>query len=228
MSAPPKIAALVLAAGRSERMRYPKTLLIFGKETVVDRVIRVCREGGCDPVMVLLGAEEARIRENASLAGATIVSHPDFARGRTSTIHAGLRALPGEAEAFLLFPVDHALVESTTVAALIAAREETRKPIVIPTSAGRRGHPILCDRAIAEELLALEPDAPAREVVKRDPARVLELEVEDAEILRDLDAPADYHAALEVYSARGGEAGFLAPKGAGRPAPKRPPYPERS
>lgn len=71
--------------------------------------------------------------------------------------------------------------------------------------------------------MALAPDAPARQVTGADPSRVHELSVEDEAVLRDLDTPADYHAALEVYSARGGEAGFLAPKGGGRPAPKRPP-----
>lgn len=224
MSETGKIAAVVLAAGASERMRYPKTLLIFGKETVVDRVIRVCAEGGCDPVIVVLGSEEERIRANASLAGAQVVSHPGFAQGRTSSLQAGLRVLPEEAEAFLLYPVDYALVQSATVGALLAAREESGSMIVVPTSGGHRGHPILCDRAIAEEFLALAPDAPAREVVNRDRGRVHEVSVEDAEVHRDLDTPADYHAALEVYSARGGEAGFLAPKGAaGRPAPKRPP-----
>jgi len=223
MSDTGKVAAIVLAAGKSERMKYPKTLLIFGKETVVDRVVRVCAEGGCDPVIVVLGSEEARIRANASLAGAQVVSHPDFARGRTSSLQAGLRALPGDAEAFLLFPVDHALVDGPTVAALLAARRETGRAIVIPVSGGARGHPILCDGALAAEFLALAPDAPAHDVVHRDAGRVHELPVEDAEVLRNIDTPADYHAALEVYSARGGEAGFLAPKGAGRPAPKRPP-----
>src|SRR5262249_31341394 len=105
----------------------------------------------------------------------------------------------------------------------VSSWAESRRPIVVPTSGGRRGHPILLERGIAAELLSLPADAPAHDVVKRDPDRLLEVPVEDAEVLRDLDTPADYHAALEVYSARGGEAGFLAPKGAGGPAPKRPP-----
>jgi len=218
-----RIAAVVLAAGKSERMEYPKTLLIFGKETVVDRVIRVCAEGGCDPVIVVLGSEEERIRANASLAGAQVVSHPGFAAGRTSSLQAGLRALPAEAEAFLLFPVDHALVESGTIAALLEARAESGRAIVVPVHDGRKGHPIVCDRSLVDAFLALPPDAPARQITGAYPARVHELPVDDSEVLRDLDTPSDYHAALEVYSARGGEAGFLAPKGAGRPAPKRPP-----
>ena len=158
MSETGKVAAIILAAGRSERMKYPKSLLIFGKETVADRVIRICAEAGCDPVLVVLGAEEERIRANASLAGAVIVSHPGFAEGRTSSLQAGLRAMLPDTQAFVLYPVDHALVEGATVAALIAARAESGKAIVIPVHDGRRGHPIVCDRTIVSELLALAPD----------------------------------------------------------------------
>lgn len=218
------VAAIVLAAGKSERMKYPKPLLIFGKETVVDRVIRICLEGGCDPVIVVLGHDEARVRANASLEGAQIVSHPGYESGRTSSLQAGLRALPDEASAFLIFPVDHALVDAATVATLIAAwREGGSAAVLHPVHAGSKGHPVLCNRALAKELLDLAADAPARQVTGADPSRARLIPTDDAEILRNLDAPADYHAALEVYSARGGEAGFLAPKGAGRPAPKRPP-----
>src|SRR5438093_12979905 len=103
-------AAIILAAGKSERMKYPKPLLIFGKETAVDRLIRVCTEAGCDPVIVVLGSEEARVRANASLTGAQVVINEVYDAGRTSSLQAGLRALPDEAAAFLLFPVDHALV----------------------------------------------------------------------------------------------------------------------
>src|SRR2546426_12133704 len=48
MPDPGKTAAIILAAGKSERMKSPKPLLIFGKETAVDRLIRVCTEAGCD------------------------------------------------------------------------------------------------------------------------------------------------------------------------------------
>lgn len=218
------IAAIVLAAGASERMKYPKPLLIFGKETVVDRVIRICREGGCDPVLVVLGHEEARVRGMASLEGAEIISHPGYAAGRTSSLQAGLRAMPDVAAAFLIYPVDFALIETATIASLVTAWNEGGSAKVIqPEHSGRKGHPVLCDRSLAKEFLDLPPDAPAYQITGADPARVRVVPTEDAEVLRDLDTPADYHAALEVYSARGGEAGFLAPKGAGRPAPKRPP-----
>ena len=217
------IAAVILAAGKSERMQYPKTLLIFGKETVVDRVIRICTEAGCEPVIVVLGHEEERIRSNASLAGALVVRNEAFESGRTTSLQAGLRALPETARAFVLFPVDHPLVEVSTLASLISAYRESGKPLVVPVSDGKRGHPVVCDRSLIAEFLALGPDAPARDVTGRDPSRVAIVQTDDQEILGDLDLPADYHRALEVYSARGGEAGFLARKGAGRPAPKRPP-----
>jgi len=221
---PGRIGAIVLAAGASERMRYPKPLLIFGKQTAVDRVITISRAGGCDPVVVVLGSEADRVRANASLEAAIVVANDDWQSGRTGSLQAGLRALPADLEAFLLFPVDHAMVDPASVAAILAARRSSGRPIVVPTHEGRRGHPVLFDASLVPEFLALGPSDPARAVTNADPARVLALEIEDAEILRNVDAPADYYAALEVYSARGGEAGFLATKGsAGRAAPKRPP-----
>lgn len=218
-----RIAAIILAAGKSERMKYPKSLLIFGKETVVDMSIRLCHEGGCDPVIVVLGHEEARIRSNASLAGATAIRNEAYESGRTSSLQAGIRALPGETSAFLLFSIDHPMVEAGTIAGLVAAYREFGSKIVLPIHEGRRGHPVLVDISLAPEFLALAPDDPARSVTGADRERVLEVPTEDSEVLRDMDMPADYHEALEVYSRRGGEAGFLAPKGAGRPAPKKPP-----
>ena len=218
-----RIAAIILAAGKSERMKYPKSLLIFGKETAVDRAIRLCLEGGCDPVLVVLGHEEARIRANSSLAGATIIRNEAYESGRTSSLQAGIRALPGDAAGFVLFSIDHPMVEAATIAGLLAAYREAGAKIVLPVHEGRRGHPVLFESTLVPEFLALAPDAPARTVSAADPERVHEVPTEDAEILRDMDLPADYHEALEVYSRRGGEAGFLAPKGAGRPAPKKPP-----
>ena len=231
MSEQKRIAAIVLAAGKSERMQYPKTLLIFGKETALDRVIRICAEAGCDPVIVVLGHEvrwllrawRERVRQNASLEGAVLLHNEAYETGRTSSLQTGLRALPPDAAGFLIFPVDHPLVEVGTVASLVSAYQEGGGAVLAPTHEGRKGHPVLCDRVLAAEFLSLAPDAPARLVTGSDPDRVVSVETNDLEIFGDLDEPADYHRALEVYSARGGEAGFLAPKGAGRPAPKRPP-----
>ena len=226
MSEPERIGAVVLAAGRSERMEYPKPLLVFGKETAVDRVIRICMEAGCDPVVVVLGHEPDRIRRNARLKGALAVVNEDYASGQTSSLQAGLRALPEDVRAFLLFPVDHVMVRGETISALLEARRVQGRAVTVPSLGGRRGHPALCDRTLIPEILALSSEEPARAVTGRDPGRIFHLETEDAEVLRDLDTPADYLDALEVYSQRGGEAGFLAPKGAGgRPAPKKPPVP---
>src|SRR5262245_776225 len=119
MDEPSRIAAIVLAAGRSERMKYPKPLLIFGKETAIDRVIRVAREAGADPVIVVLGHEPDRIRANATLEGATVLVNSDYAQGQTSSLQTGLRALPADVSAALVHPADCALVASATIAAII-------------------------------------------------------------------------------------------------------------
>ena len=219
-----KTAAVVLAAGRSDRMGYPKSLLIFGKETAVDRVVRICREGGCDPVIVVLGHEADRVLANAVLQGVETVTNEAYETGRTSSLQTGLRGLPPDTSAILLFPVDHPMVDPSTVAALLAAAGSGPHRIVVPVHGGRRGHPVLFDARLIPEFTALGPDTPASTITAADPSRVVEVTVEDAGVLMDVDTSRDYITSLELYTERGGEAGFLAPKGAaGRPAPKKPP-----
>jgi molybdenum cofactor cytidylyltransferase len=224
MDEPSRIAAIVLAAGRSERMQYPKPLLIFGKETVLDRVIRIEREAGADPVIVVLGHDAERIRANAALEGAAVTVNPDPERGQTSSLQAGLRGLPADAQAALIHPADCALVASATIASLIEAYHRSPAPVVALSHEGKRGHPVLCDRSMVAKALALDPGESLRSLFAAEADAIRYVETDDAEVLRDLDTPADYYEALEVYSARGGEAGFAAPRGtAGRAAPRKPP-----
>jgi len=85
--------------------------------------------------------------------------------------------------------------------------KESGRAITIPVHEGRRGHPIVCDRKVVEEFmrsLRMRPRARSPGGIRARPGTP----VEDAEVLRDLDTPADYHAALEVYSARAARRAF--------------------
>jgi molybdenum cofactor cytidylyltransferase len=215
----PKRAAIVLAAGRSERMQYPKALLIFGKETAIDRVVRLCLEAGCDPVIVVLGHDEARIRENASLAGAVVAVNAAYDTGRTSSIQSGLRALPPDVSGVLLFPIDHAMVDQTTVSALLDAGESSGKPIVVPVHDGRRGHPVFFS-ATSSRASRARPGRCTRRHGRRPRAR----QTSRRRTRRSSGTwtPADYHHALGS-TRRAAASGLPSRRGrGGRPA-QRPP-----
>ena len=162
----PRVAGICLAAGASTRMGSPKALLRFGDETALARGISTLRQGGCDPVVVVLGAAADEIRLAVPVdAAVRIVVNERWELGRSGSIQAGIRAAP-DADAYVILPVDHPLATAGDVAALVAAFEDSRPPLVRPVHGGRGGHPILLSAALSPAILALGPDEPLRTVVR--------------------------------------------------------------
>lgn len=174
-------ACVVLAAGPSSRLGAPKALLRSAGESAIARVVRVARACGCAPVLAVCA--EPRVAEEAERCGARVVRNAHPERGRTGSAKLGIVA--GGSGRVLLWPVDRPAAREASVRSLLAARGD----VALPVHAGRHGHPVvLAGRALAE-VLALPDDAPLHDVVHRDPARVVEVRVEDAGVLVNLDTP---------------------------------------
>ncbi|HEX2917812.1 MAG TPA: NTP transferase domain-containing protein, partial [Edaphobacter sp.] len=88
-----RVAAVVLAAGASQRLGTPKQLVRIGGETLVERTVRICREAGCDPVVVVLGAAADQVRSACSLDDAMLVMNRHWQEGMASSIAQGVSAL---------------------------------------------------------------------------------------------------------------------------------------
>jgi molybdenum cofactor cytidylyltransferase len=183
-------------------MGRPKALLDFGGRCALVRLLEVYA-GLPDPIVVL-GPDHEAVRAACDLSRVRTVLNLRPGSGQTESLQAALRILPSEAEAFLFQPVDVVLVEPLLVGRLTEAWRRCTDPgirVFVPSHAGRRGHPVLCRRPVAEDLLRLPPGAPAREALFRDPAAVLHVEAESAEVLMDMDTPEDYARCLEAFRA---------------------------
>jgi molybdenum cofactor cytidylyltransferase len=188
VSASLSIAGLILAAGESRRMGFPKALLPYGEETFLDRLAGLFA-ARCSPVIVVLGAEAERIRA-AGHSPATFVVNPDWARGQTTSMQCGLRAVPSHADGVLFTLVDHPAVRPATIDALLAGPRATL--LRVPRYHGRRGHPIWFSREIVPEFLALPETGAASDVVHSHVAQTGYLDVDDPGILADIDDPEAY------------------------------------
>ena len=188
MSAGLSVAGLILAAGESRRMGFPKALLRYREETFLDRLAGLFA-ARCSPVIVVLGAAADRIRAGGHSA-ATFVVNPDWASGQTTSMQCGLRAVPPDADGVLFTLVDHPAVAPATIDALLAGPRAAL--LRVPRSNGRRGHPIWFSRAIIPEFLALPDTGAARDVVRRHAAQTQFLDVDDPGILADIDDPEAY------------------------------------
>jgi molybdenum cofactor cytidylyltransferase len=188
------ICGIVLAAGRSRRMGEPKALLRAGNDTFVEHAVRALYEGGCGYVVVVTGRldDEAalRIAEEAALLDAGIAVNPAAESEQADSLRIGLGALPPQAEAALVAPVDVPDVSGALVRAVIGAFRRTGAPVALPASGGRHGHPVLFARRVFAELMRPELPQGARTVVHAHAAELAEVPVEALPV--DLDTPEDY------------------------------------
>jgi molybdenum cofactor cytidylyltransferase len=184
------IAGILLAAGESRRMGFPKPLLPYQGSTFLAHLLATL-EGQVSPLVLVLGAQAERIRAAVRIPDTVIVAiNENYAAGQLSSLQVGLRALPPEVEAVMVALVDHPCVDGALVARLIAAWHEKRPPVLIPTYKERRGHPMIFSRELFGELLEAPLDQGARAVVRRH--TVLHVPVETEGILHDLDDPETY------------------------------------
>ena len=183
-------------------MGRPKALLPLHDETFLSRLVRVFAEV-CNPVIVVLGYHAQAIGEHLTVLPAApliIAVNPVPENGQLSSLQSGLRAVPADATGFLFVPVDCPTVKSETVQHVLSAfgtrPQDTQ--FVVPSFAGRHGHPVCATMQIAQELLALPPTASAREVVHAYRAQTVYMDVTDAGILADIDDPQAYRLLTEM------------------------------
>jgi len=192
---PKHLEGIILAAGESRRMGYPKPLLEIGGRTFIAHIAETML-AVVPRLVIVLGAHSDRVRgaipRDARIA---IVENPNYARGQLSSLKVGLSAIQPDAAGALVHLGDHPMVKVETfqaiVDAYVDAYNEAKKPIVVARHNGHRGHPVIFDRALFGELLCAPEEEGARHVVNADASRVAYVDLNDPGINLDLDTPSD-------------------------------------
>jgi molybdenum cofactor cytidylyltransferase len=191
------IAAIVPAAGLSRRMGRPKPLLDIGGMPLVARVVCALRDGGADRVIVIAPpverGESAAIAREAEAHGAEVVVLDHESADMRGSIESGMNRIEvwDAVEAILLTPADVPGIDAALVARVIGAgRKECA--IARPRAAAKTGHPIYLPRDVAREIRGLPQGVGVNVLVEGTGRRVVEVEVEDGDSLRDVDTPEDY------------------------------------
>jgi nicotine blue oxidoreductase len=178
-------AAVILAAGAGTRFGGPKAVAeIEPGVRFIDRVVTLASDAGADPVVAVLpkGVDAPR-------PARAVVGNPQAEQ--IVSLRQGLMQLANSvAEATLVWPVDHPFVSLDSVLAVLDAFKRTRAPIVIPVYEQRRGHPGLFARDTWRELMTVQRDG-ARGVIHAYGDRVMEVAVQDAGVVRNIDRMSD-------------------------------------
>jgi molybdenum cofactor cytidylyltransferase len=186
-----RAAALVLAAGRSTRMGGPNKLLAeIGGKPLVRFVAEQALASRAAPVLVVTGHERAKVE--AALAGLRVrfVHNPDYAAGLSTSLKAGLAALPPEVDGAIVCLGDMPQVTAGLIDRMLDAFDPARGAfVVVPIIEGKRGNPVVWSRRFFPDLMALEGDVGARHLIAAHADAVAEVPVEDSAALTDVDTP---------------------------------------
>ncbi|HVC47651.1 MAG TPA: nucleotidyltransferase family protein [Terracidiphilus sp.] len=187
------VPAILLAAGASSRLGQPKQLVSVGSEVLLERAIRVAREAGAHPVLVVLGAHFAPICARIDLQDAIAVLNEEWMQGISTSIRAGLGALDVSApnsSCALIMTCDQPRLTAAHLRALIAAfHAQPASAIAASSYAGVRGTPAIFPRDMFPRMLALKGDKGARSLIAAESSKVVAVQFDGGEI--DIDEPAD-------------------------------------
>jgi molybdenum cofactor cytidylyltransferase len=188
------IAPIILAAGDSTRMGYPKALLPLGKDIFLTRILGVIQKAGLPTPTVILGNAASVIQPRIREWPAEIWINPDPARGQLSSIQLALPRLRPEFDACLIWPVDQPAVSEELVCNLVRLFITSKSLIACPVFGGKRGHPAIYHRDLFCEFM----DAPLEEGPKRILARHRKvtalLPTGESAVVQDIDTPSEYQA----------------------------------
>ena len=186
-----RVGAIVLAAGRSTRMGGPNKLLAeIGGRPLVRIVAEQAVASRASPVIVVTGHERAKVE--AALAGLRVrfAHNPDYAAGLSTSLKAGLGALPPSVDGAIVCLGDMPQVTAGLIDRLVEAFDPERGAlVVVPTIDGKRGNPVVWSRRFFSDLMALDGDVGARHLIATYADVVAEVPVEDAAALTDVDTP---------------------------------------
>jgi molybdenum cofactor cytidylyltransferase len=195
------VAGVILAAGLSTRMGRNKLLLELGGEGVLHRIVQVAAAAQLDPLLVVLGHEAERVREELRGLRCTTVFNPAYSQGMSTSLREGFRAVPDETAGGVALLGDMPLVSAAMIAALVDRFRAGRATLVISNYDGVVAPPVLYGSALFAELRALEPGDAGRQVVQRHRREAEEI-AWPASALADLDVPADLERARAALTAR--------------------------
>lgn len=187
-----KFASIILAAGESKRMGFPKMLMAFHGTTMIETVIANVAESKVDYIMIVLGANKETLVEKIRNMSVKYCYNDNYKEGMLSSVQCGFRNLPSDHKAVLVFQGDQPLITPMAINTVIDAYLSSGKGIVIPVYKEKRGHPLLIDIKYREEVEKLNPSEGLHSLSYKFAKDVLEVDTNESGILRDFDTYEEY------------------------------------
>lgn len=188
------LAAVVLAAGLSSRMKENKLLLPWKNSTVIGWVVSQLVKAELIRIFVITGRDANLVESLTSFPRVKHIYNECYADGEMlHSLQAGLKSLPDEVNAALVVLGDQPQIEIETIRLVTRAFEDNpNSKLILPSCQNRRGHPWIVARELWDEIISMEPPDNLRNFLQRHSGEITYVLVNTTTIFTDIDTPQDY------------------------------------
>lgn len=197
-----KIAAIILAAGRSVRMGKPKPMVQFGGKTFFETVYSNIKNAGIENIVTVLGFAADEVAQKLELQPACYIVNKNYFLGQFSSFQAGLRKLHPNHDGVIMALVDQPQIHTIIIKHILEVFAKNPNKIIVPTCDGKRGHPPIFPKDLFSDILSAPPSQTAADIIHQHPTKTIEVEVYDDCVLGNINTKEDLQKALKKYFAK--------------------------
>ncbi|QCR32360.1 NTP transferase domain-containing protein [Lysinibacillus sp. SGAir0095] len=197
-----KIGAIILAAGQSARMGKPKLFLPYLNAPLIHYPVSVAVSQKFKPIIVVGGKyfQQLQLELSEFSNQIAIVHNPEYERGMSSSLKAGINAIDAEVDGVFIFLGDQPFVSNDVVQNLIHVYRQNKKKgikIIRPRYATQHGHPILFDKSLFHEFQSLKGDEGGKSIIKANEDKLIVVDFENTRLNLDIDTPQEYESLFQ-------------------------------
>lgn len=202
---PPRLFAIIPAAGKSRRMGTHKLLLSLGKETVIQRLVRGLNASFVTKIIIVARKDDHLLRKHLSGMNLQLIQPETDPPDMKVSVQIALDWIntqhqPSEEDSWLLIPADHPVLNGNVIASLYEVWENSNASCMIPTFQGQKGHPAFFRWPVSKAVFQLQEDQGINALWYNHGIQPLLIECKHPEILIDLDTPDDYEYVKQNYA----------------------------
>ena len=193
------ISAVVLAAGRAERMGEQKLLMPLRDKPVLQWVLESALASELHEVICVV-RDLGSVRRHIGLVDERLfwLVNPLADRGQSSSVIAGLWAIDPQSDGALFLVGDQPLIHGELIDALVERFEKSNALIVAPVFHGETRNPVLFRRDLFPDLLTLSGDRGGKGLVEKYRTQTVFLEWQDHTPFLDIDTRKDYESLMRL------------------------------
>ena len=195
MSSKSQTAGIILAAGASVRFGQPKQLIELRGKYLVEGVLDAALKSRLDLVVLVLGHEYQSILQalgtKVRRPRLEVVINHKYHEGQSSSLKTGLESVRKTFSSIMYLLADQPMINSKTINLLLDQFHESEKEICVPVFEGQRGNPTIFKRPIYEEIMMIDGDIGARNIIGKEADRVLYAKIKDPLCFFDIDSQED-------------------------------------